>query len=135
MSFSGVSPTSQYVAERLHKAGAVIMALPIDSYTPTMLRHVNACMGGMAINRRNSAKIDDDDLHEAEQALCWLHFLPQDRPMLRHIVVARMQSGPHGDPLMSWNALGAILAADPKTVRRWHTIALDLIALALSKAA
>lgn len=130
------------VIYRLEEAGMTLLALP-HTGPSTQLRQsrieiVRTALDayGWTPERARPAVPDSTKIDRMDEALAWITLIPRERYVLRRIVGARALVSPMTERhLFSWRRLGAVLGADHKAVKRWHTEAIGLIVAALNRRA
>ncbi len=133
---------AELVIYRLEEAGMTLLALP-HSGPSTQLRQsrieiVRTALDayGWTPERARPAVPDSTKIDRMDEALGWITLIPRERYVLRRIVGARSLVSPLTERhLFSWRRLGAVLGADHKAVKRWHTEAIGLIVTALNRRA
>ena len=91
---------------------------------------------GWTAERARPPGPDATKIDRMDEALGWITLIPRERYVLRRIVGARALVSPMTERhLFSWRRLGAVLGADHKAVKRWHTEAIGLVVAALNRRA
>ena len=133
---------ADYVIRRLEEAGATLLALPGTGWTTKLrtssIEIVRTALEsyGWSETRIRPAIPSAEKISRMDEAMGWIGVIPLDRYVLRRIVGARSLVHPITDRhLFPWRRLAAALGADHKAVQRWHAQAIDMIVMALNKAA
>lgn len=128
------------VIYRLEEAGMTLLALPHHGPSPRLrqsrIEIVQSALDAYGWNpeRARPAVPDAGKIDRMDEALAWIALIPRDRFVLRRIVGARSLVSPWTERhLFSWRRLGAVLGADHKAIKRWHTEAIGLIVTALNR--
>lgn len=130
------------IVMRLEDAGATLLALPGTGYS-TRMRHmqfdiVHTALEayGWAAEPVRAAAPDAAAISAMDEAFRWLGLIPQPKYVLRRILGARALVHPlTRRHLFPWRRLGAVLGADHKSVQRWHSEGVSLLAQALRRQA
>lgn len=131
--------TARYVVERLEAAGAALLAMPAQGYSPQLRQSkydiVHAAVdayGWQPVTVR-AAMPDAREISRMDEAFGWLSVIPEGKYLLRRIVGARALVHPITRRyLFPWRRLGSVLGADHKSIQRWHKQGVDLIVLGLA---
>ena len=130
------------VVYRLEEAGATLLALPGTGWS-TRLRSSSLEIVRTALEAYgwSTARIrppvpSSEKITRMDEAMSWIPLIPQDRYLLRRVVGARSLVHPITDRhLFPWRRLGVALGADHKAVQRWHAQGVEMIVVALNRAA
>jgi hypothetical protein len=133
-----VSPlptTADELIERLEEASRTLFALrvsgvrPADarSSMPEVIHTFEEAYGWMDVRPRVEAP-PAREITRMDEAFGWVGLIPQDRFVLRRVVLLRAMSKPGGDgPMLSWRRIGDKLGASHVAVAQWHAAALSVI--------
>lgn len=127
--------TAAEVVARLEAAGATLLALPAQGYSPR-LRQMRFDIVQSALEaygwqpaRVRPAVPSAAEIDRMDEAYGWLILIPEARFVLRRVLGARSLVHPlTGRYLYSWRRLAAAVGADHKAVQRWHGQAAELLA-------
>ncbi len=127
---------AEQVEARLIDAGRTLMAMQVPgtapagfrSAMPEIVRDVDESYGWDGSLTRPGPP-GARAIARMDQALSWIPLIPADKPGYRRVVGARMLVHPETDRhVFGWVRIGARLGIAHETARRWHAIALTIIA-------
>ena len=129
----------EFVLARLEEAGATLLSLPEQGFSPRLRTgalqavHSAAEAYGWSSAHLRPPIPSPQRISRMDEAFAWLALLPPDRVILRRLLSARALVSPlTARHLYTWRRLGGLVGADHKAVQRWHAEGLRLVALALN---
>jgi Domain of unknown function (DUF6362) len=126
---------SEWVQAKLEAAGSTLLAMrcrspfPAEygSCMPDFVREAKVSYGWDVAEYRPPVP-SSHEIDTMDATWRWLGLVPSHRHVLRRIVAARSLTSPvTGRHLLHWRALGDMLHADYRAVRRWHRDGIAII--------
>jgi hypothetical protein len=120
---------AQYVGARLAEAGRTLMALPSKPHRQGLVLSSLIAAQQAHQSARLTIVPPPRDIDRMHVALNWLGLIPDEKSVLRKILMARALCNPvTGLPLYSWHKIATLCNTDHRAVQRWHAEALRLLA-------
>jgi len=128
--------TPEEIIGRLEEAGATLLAMHLPSYTPKGYGnswpepvHDYEEAYGYTPTSMRAAIPNAATISRMDEAFSWIHYIPDDKFVLRRVVRARSLIHPTNyRHIYTWKRIARLVKADHRAIRRWYFQGIAIIA-------